>query len=198
MSGEGSTASFVPRDRVPLLGLGAMAGGVSLGLWMTIVLVNPTGGYVGYLDPIWVLWNLGIGSSVLGLYGRLAARRPRASAIGTGIAATGVTLSILSALVGAVELLPGGGASDPVSELGFVLAVVGFLGTLLGSFVLGIVALRDDVVPRRVASSLLVGSVLALGVNDTDLRVLFLLPYALAWVAVGYELWTLRSADGET
>lgn len=73
---------------------------------------DPTDGYVGYLNPVWVLWNLGIGCGILGLYEHLVERRPRWSAVGAGIAGVGVTLSIIGVIIGGLGPLLDSGAAN--------------------------------------------------------------------------------------
>lgn len=170
------------------LGLGSIVGGLALGVWVGLVLVNPTGGYVGYLDPIWVVWNLGIGFGAVGLYGRLAGRSSRWRTVGVGVAILGAMLSIVGAVLGGFALLFTGGVVDRLQELNFLLALFGTLGLLVGSAILGVVSFRTGVVPRWMAGLLVLGCVVFLGINDTDVRVLLALPYALAWVAIGYRL----------
>lgn len=177
-------------------GVGAILSGAVLVPWILLVFLNPTGGFVGYLDPLWVLWNLGIGIGVLGLYGQLAMRWPRLSLAAAAIALLGVTISITQAVVGGLALVLGGGMVGPIRELEFLLAVAGFVGLLLGSVLLGAISLADDCIPRWMAGLLVGASIVAFGVDDTSGRILLLLPFAVGWLSIGTILWKTRPSMG--
>ena len=62
---------------------------------------------------------------------------------------------------------------------------------LFGGVLLIIVtALRAGGVPRWAGGLLVLGVLTLVGFNDQDARVLLAIPFGLAWVAVGYALWS--------
>ena len=57
---------------------------------------------------------------------------------------------------------------------------------------LSVAVLRARVLPRWAAILLMVGSLAMLGFNDQNWQALMAIPYGLAWMAVGYVLWSDR------
>jgi len=118
---------------------------------------------------------------------RRAGRFRRLGHTGLGLSITGVAL-IAFAIV--IQLIVFGG------ERGFQLwpwfVVPGGLALVLGCLLLGIAILRAQVLPRWVAVLLIIGVLAMLGFNDQNERVLLAVPFGLAWIAVGYVLWSGR------
>ena len=70
--------------------------------------------------------------------------------------------------------------------------IPGVLALVVGFVLLGIAVLRARVVPRWAAVLLIVGTLAMLGFNDQNARALMAVPNGVAWVAVGYVLWSGR------
>ena len=68
--------------------------------------------------------------------------------------------------------------------------IPGGLALVLGFLLVAIATLRTGALPRW-ASALLVGGTLALvGFNDQNAQALLAIPFGLAWLGVGYALWS--------
>ena len=74
--------------------------------------------------------------------------------------------------------------------------VPGVLALVVGFVLLGITVLVARVLPRWAAVLLVVGSLAMLGFNDQNAQALRAIPNGIAWVAVGYVLWS--GGDGST
>ena len=70
------------------------------------------------------------------------------------------------------------------------MVVPGLLALVVGFVVAGIAILRARVLPRWVAVLIVVGALAMLGANEQTARVLLMIPFGVAWVAVGYVLWS--------
>ena len=114
---------------------------------------------------------------------RTAGRFGRAGRVGLVLAGAGVAVIVLSSVIQAVVY----GGDFPLMPL-FV--IPGGLAAIVGMLLVGIAVLRAGVVPRWVAALLIVGVLAMLGVNDQNARVLLAVPFGIAWLAVGYELWS--------
>ena len=68
--------------------------------------------------------------------------------------------------------------------------VPGLLALVVGFLLAGIAILRSGVLPRWVAVLVIVGALAMLVVNEQTARVLLMIPFGVAWVAVGYVLWS--------
>ena len=68
--------------------------------------------------------------------------------------------------------------------------VPGVLALVVGFVLLGIAVLLARVLPRWPAALLVVGSLAMLGFNDQNAQALLAIPNGIAWVAVGYVLWS--------
>ena len=116
---------------------------------------------------------------------RQTGRLGRLGGGGAIVGALGVALLAVGGLVQAILF----GGDFPLMPF-FVFP--GFLALISGLLVLGVAVLRARVLPRW-SSVLLVASTLTmLGFNDQTAQVLLTIPFALAWVAVGYTLWSPR------
>ncbi|MCA1848221.1 MAG: hypothetical protein LC704_04390, partial [Actinobacteria bacterium] len=60
---------------------------------------------------------------------------------------------------------------------------------------LGLAVLQAKVLPRWAAVLLIVGTLAMLGFNDQNARALMAIPNGIAWVAVGYVLWSGRGEE---
>ncbi len=68
--------------------------------------------------------------------------------------------------------------------------VPGLLALVVGFVLVGIAILSAGVLPRWVAVLIIVGALAMLGANEQTARVLLMIPFGVAWVAVGYVLWS--------
>lgn len=74
--------------------------------------------------------------------------------------------------------------------------ILGLLALILGFLLLGVAVLLAGVLPRWVATLLIVGSLAMLGFNDQNAQALMAVPNGIAWMAVGYALWSEKGAVG--
>ncbi len=107
----------------------------------------------------------------------------RLGAAGAIVGAPGIALLIASGLVQTILF----GGDFPLMPF-FV--IPGFLALISGLLVLGVAVLRARVLPRWSSVLLVASTLVMLGFNDQTTQVLLTIPFALAWVAVGYILWS--------
>ncbi len=107
---------------------------------------------------------------------------------GAVLGAVGVALPVIGSLIQGV-LFDGDYPLMPYFVIPGVLALV------VGFVFLGVAVLRARVLPRWAAVLLVIGSLAMLGFNDQNAQALMAIPFGIAWVAVGYVLW---SGKGET
>jgi hypothetical protein len=185
-------------------GLAAMLGGL---LWMIGAVIHaskPQGCIAeecafrpmresGALDGILMLLSLLLfAAGVAGLV-VLARRSGRFGMVGkTGIVigAAGAALLVIASLVQAIFF-----GGDFLLMPYFV--IPGLLALVIGLVLLGVAILRSGVLPRWAAALLIVGALAILGSNEQTSRVLLMLPLGVAWVAVGYVLWSGREGMAE-
>jgi hypothetical protein len=104
-------------------------------------------------------------------------------------------LGITSVVVGAVAavlLFIGTVLNTQDSSLVPPFIIPGLLALIVGFVLLSVAVLRARVLPRWAAILLMVGSLAMLGFNDQNWQALMAIPYGLAWMAVGYVLWSDR------
>lgn len=114
---------------------------------------------------------------------RNAGRFGRLGWTGLGASVVGVAVLIISSLVQAAFF----GGNFPLMP---VFVVPGGLALVVGFLLLGITILRARVLPLWAAVLFVVGSLAMLGFNDQNAQVLMAIPFGIAWVAVGYALWS--------
>ena len=68
--------------------------------------------------------------------------------------------------------------------------VPGVLALVVGFVLLGVAILLARVLPPWAALLLIVGALAMLGFNEQTARVLMAIPLGVAWVVVGYVLWS--------
>ncbi len=180
-------------------GLAAMLGGV---LWVIGTLIHaskPRGCIAeecafrpmresGALEGILTLLSMllfAVGVAGLVMLARGAGRFGKAGKVGVIICAAGAALLLIASLVQAIFF----GGDFPLMPY-FV--IPGLLALVVGFLVLGIAILRARVLPRWAAGLLIVGALAMLGANEQTARVLLMIPFGVAWVAVGYVLWSGR------
>ena len=88
-----------------------------------------------------------------------------------------------------------GTALTAISEVFWVLMLPAGLALIVGLVLKGIAMFRTGVLPRCVAVLLVIGSLAMLGFNDQTAEVLMAIQFGVAWVAVGYALWSGRSSE---
>ncbi len=93
------------------------------------------------------------------------------------------------ALVGAAVMV--------VTRASWPVGAAGGLAFMLGSLLVGVAALVANALPRWGAIALIVGSAAFLLFNTETALAWFALPYGVAWVVVGYLLWSRSSAPTE-
>lgn len=102
---------------------------------------------------------------------------------GTALALGGVAVLVVSGLVQAV-MFEGDFPLMPY------LVIPGVAALVIGFVLLAVTVLRSGVLPRWAAVSLLVGALAMLGFNEQTAAAWLAIPFGLAWIAVGYALWT--------
>jgi hypothetical protein len=128
------------------------------------------------------------GAAGLLLRARSTGRFGRTGRAALAIAVTGITLIVVAGL--AQEIFFDG--DFPLMPF-FI--IPGVLALIAGFALTGIHIMRTNVLPRWAGAALTVGASAMLVFNDQDARVLMAIPLGLAWIAVGYVLWSERGAD---
>ncbi len=178
-------------------GLAAMLGGV---LWMIGAVIHaskPRGCIAeecafrpmresGALDGILMLLSLllfAVGVAGLVTLVRRSGRFGKAGKAGGLIGAAGVALLVIASLIQSVVF-----GGDFLLMPYFV--IPGLLATVVGLVLLGVAILQSRVLPRWTAALLIIGALAMLASNEQTARVLLTIPIGVAWVAVGYALWS--------
>ena len=116
----------------------------------------------------------------------LARRMERFGKLGNAgvvIGAFGAAVLVLAGLIQAVFF----GGDFPLMP-GFV--IPGVLALIAGFVLLGIAILRSGVMPQWAALLFIVGALAMLGFNEQTWRTLMAIPFGVAWLVVGYVLWS--------
>jgi hypothetical protein len=124
-----------------------------------------------------------VGAAGLVVRVRRAGRLGRLGKTGIVVAAVGAALPVIGSLVQGV-LFDGDYPLMPFFVIPGVLALV------VGFVLLGLAVLQARVLPHWAAVLLIVGSLAMLGFNDQNAQVLMAIPNGIAWMAVGYLLWS--------
>ena len=179
-------------------GLAAMPGGALLVVSALLIASMPRGcigdecaarpmrdtGIVGALLMLALLLVV-IGVAGLVIRARNAGRFGVLGKTGAAVGAVGVALPVIGSLVQGI-LYDGDYPLMPYFVIPGVLALV------VGFVLLGIAVLRARVLPRWAAVLLVVSSLAMLGFNDQNAQALMAVPFGVAWMAVGYVLWSDR------
>ena len=179
-------------------GLAAMLGGALLVVSALLIASMPRGcigdecaarpmrdtGIVGALLMLALLLVV-IGMAGLVIRARNAGRFGVLGKTGAAVGAVGVALPVIGSLIQGI-LYDGDYPLMPYFVIPGVLALV------VGFVLLGIAVLRARVLPRWAAVLLVVGSLAMLGFNDQNAQALMAVPFGVAWMAVGYVLWSDR------
>jgi hypothetical protein len=124
-----------------------------------------------------------VGAAGLVIRARNAGRFGRLGRTGAVVGAVGVALPVIGSLIQGV-LYDGDYPLMPYFVIPGVLALV------VGFVLLGLAVLRAGVLPRWATALLIVGTLAMLGFNDQNAQALMAIPFGIAWVAVGYVLWS--------
>jgi hypothetical protein len=124
-----------------------------------------------------------VGLAGLVIRARNAGRLGALGKTGAVVAAVGAALPLIGGLV--QGLLYDG--DYPLMPL-FV--IPGLLALVTGFVLLGVAVLLAGVLPRWAALLLVVSSLATLGFNDQNAQALLAIPNGVAWIAVGYVLWS--------
>jgi len=128
-----------------------------------------------------------VGMAGLVIRTRNAGRLGALGKAGAVVAAVGAALPVIGGLVQGVVY-------DGDYPLMPFFVIPGVLALVVGFVLLGIAVLLAGVLPRWAAALLVVGSLAMLGFNDQNTQALLAIPNGIAWIAVGYVLWTGESA----
>ncbi len=186
-------------------GLAAMLGGT---LWViaTVIHASKPRGCIaeecafrpmresGALDGILTLLSvllLAVGAVGLVTLVRRSGRFGRAGKAGVLIGAVGAALLVIATLI---QVIFFGGDDFPLWP---AFVIPGLLAIAAGLVFLGVAILRSRVLPRWTAALLIIGALAMLGANEQTARVLLTIPLGVAWVAVGYVLWSGRQESAE-
>ncbi len=107
-----------------------------------------------------------------------AGRLGRLAKAGAAFYVVGVALFILGTVLTAI------------SETFWLLMLPAGLALISGLVLTGVAVFKTRVLPRWVGVLLVIGSLAMLEFNDQTAEVLMAIPFGLAWVAVGYALWS--------
>ncbi len=149
--------------------------------------MRETGALDGILTLLAVLL-LAVGAVGLVTLIRRSGRFGRAGKAGVLIGAVGAALLVIVILIQA--MFYGGGEEFPLWP---PFVITGLLALVVGFVLVGITILRAGVLPRWVAVLIIVGALAMLGFNDQTWRALMAIPFGVAWVAVGYVMWSGES-----
>ena len=114
---------------------------------------------------------------------RATGRSGRLGRIGLIVSALGAVVLVASLLVQSVFF-------DGNFPLMPTFVIPGVLALGIGFLLFGVTLLR--VLPHWTGVLLIIGSLALLSVNDQNERILMAVPFGLAWIAVGYILWSGR------
>jgi hypothetical protein len=124
-----------------------------------------------------------VGMAGLAVRARQSGRLGRLGGGGATVGALGVALLVAGGLVQTILF----GGDFPLMPY-FV--IPGFLALISGLLILGGAVLRARVLPRWSSVLIIASTLTMLGFNDQNVQVLLTIPFALAWVAAGYILWS--------
>lgn len=70
--------------------------------------------------------------------------------------------------------------------------IPGGLAVVLGFLLVAGATLRTGALPRWASALLAIGTLSLVGFNDQNAQALLAIPFGLAWIGVGYALWSGR------
>lgn len=198
MARMASAAAVIPRGRLEQVsGPAAMLGGALLVCATLIHAAKPRGCVAeecataamrepGTLDGALMASSLlliVIGAVGLVARARASGRFGRAGRLGMFLAALGVAVLVAAGLV-QVVFFGGDFAYMPLFVIPSLLLVIA------GLVLLAVAVLRSGIMHRWIGVALVTGALAMVGYNEQTAAVLMALPLALAWIAVGYALWS--------
>ncbi|MDP9380876.1 MAG: hypothetical protein M3Q29_12145 [Chloroflexota bacterium] len=177
-------------------GVAAMMGGALWSAWAVLVSLKPEGCIAAECDlpgrsarsyddlaPVLILAVVLIGAGVVAV-----AMMARAAGRFGRLGRAGLILGVLGAFALAASLLVQTLFYEGDFPLMPTFVIPGGLALAVGFLLFGISLLR--VLPRWAGVLLVLGALAMLGVNDQNERVLLAIPFGIAWMAVGYVLWS--------
>lgn len=175
----------------PWIGAAAAAGGISLGAYVVLTAMRPTG-CIGDRECAVRPMREGGPESIFLLVGVLLVLASCAGLASRARQADGRNLwskAAVALMAGGVVLLLTGLAANLVSEeLPPFFVGPGVLSLAVGTLLVGIMGVRSAALPRHTIGLLIVAALALPGYNEQNWRVLLLLPFAAAWVMVGHAL----------
>ncbi len=126
---------------------------------------------------------IALGVAPIVIRAQRAGRFGRLGSIGLVASIGGAALLLVGLLVQAVLF----GGDFPYMPR-FVLP--GGLALVLGMLLLGIAILHAAVLPRWAGVLLIIGTLAMLGFDNQNARALMAVPFGIAWLGVGYTLWS--------
>ncbi len=178
---RGTRASLSPSGPIRWTGLAGLAGAA---LWLALIALvaarpEASAGRSDDLNVFIALSGLLILPGLVGLYLRQGGG-PR------WLAAAGVVLGTAGAVLVAAGLLQQPAESAPARPL----VGMGILALIGGFACAGIGLLQTTVLPRPAGWLLIIGSLALLNFRFEDAGVWLGVPFGLAWLWLGYELWS--------
>ncbi len=181
-------------------GLAAIVGGALFAVLAAVIASLP-GGCIGescefsqmkntgFAVPLLTLALLFVaaGAAALVVYARHAGRLGRLGGVGVIIGTMGLALLVIGVATGGLIEAFFFAGDFPLMPL-FVLP--GGLVLFVGFLLVAVAVLRAKVLPRWAAVLLVLGLLTLLGFNEQSWRAVFGIPFGIAWVGVGYVLWT--------
>lgn len=186
--------------RIRWTGLSAMLGGALWVMWAIMVARKPEGcigsecdlpgkSVRGYGDLVLLLavavLAIAVGVTGLVLHIRSVGRFGRLGRWGLSLGVTG-TITLAAAVMIQSMLYDGDFPHMPL------VVIPAGLTMALGFLLFSLAILR--LMPRWVGALLIVGTLALVGVNDQDERILLSIPFGLAWIIIGYTLWSATHA----
>jgi hypothetical protein len=115
--------------------------------------------------------------------------------LGGALGKTGAVVAAVGAALPVIGGLVQGLLYDGDYPLMPYFVIPGLLALVVGFVLLGIAVLLAGVLPRWAAALLVVGALAMLGFNEQNAQALLAIPNGLAWIAVGYVLWSCGAAQ---
>jgi hypothetical protein len=188
---------------IRLGGLAAMLAGV-LGIVLTPILsylwATYSDAYLSYGKAYFLVY-LGCLAGLMGLNAQRQGSpgQPKTEKLGIGITFAGLAISVVGDILAywgdifGGELVAGG-EFTAIQADGFIIEMLGLLLLLVGSVILGVTYLRAKVLPRSLAWLLILAGLGGVLLSALHVPSGTMLLFCFAWVALGYLLWSGRSA----
>ena len=188
---------------IRLGGLAAMLAGV-LDIVLTPILsylwATYSDAYLSYGKAYFLVY-LGCLAGLMGLNAQRQGSpgQPKTEKLGIGITFAGLAISLVGDILAywgdifGGELVAGG-EFTAIQADGFIIEMLGLLLLLVGSVILGVTYLRAKVLPRSLAWLLILAGLGGVLLSALHVPSGTMLLFCFAWVALGYLLWSGRSA----